>query len=149
MRAAVMAAVVAVMAVAQEAREGKQLNDAEQKYDLELSFPVDDVEATNESGAVRRIDSLIQEILLATGGNLGNLPDTELDPSSIIFEESYRCESGEVVVDEQCVPCPPAPSSRSCWAARRGAPSAPSVSSTPTRRSAPVGRAGPAPRATA
>jgi len=107
MRAAVMAAVVAVMAVAQEAREGKQLNDAEQKYDLELSFPVDDVEATNESGAVRRIDSLIQEILLATGGNLGNLPGTELDPSSIIFEESYRCESGEVVVDEQCVPCPP------------------------------------------
>ena len=71
MRAAVMAAVVAVMAVAQEAREGKQLNDAEQKYDLELSFPVDDVEATNESGAVRRIDSLIQEILLATGVSAG------------------------------------------------------------------------------
>ena len=39
---------------------------------------------------------------------VNSLPGTLLDPSSIIFEEDYRCEDGEVVIDQQCVPCPPA-----------------------------------------
>ena len=49
-------------------REAKQLSSQpEQKYDLELSFPVDSVLATNVNDDRRaRIDILIQEILLAT-----------------------------------------------------------------------------------
>merc|ERR1711963_1145322 len=92
------------------AREGKQLSSQpEQKYDLELSFPVDSVLATNVNDDRRaRIDNLIQEILLATQDEqVNSLPGTLLDPSSIIFEEDYRCEDGEVVIDQQCVPCPP------------------------------------------
>ena len=52
-------------------REAKQLNSQpEQKYDLELSFPVDSVLATNVNDDRRaRIDNLIQEILLATQVN--------------------------------------------------------------------------------
>ena len=45
-------------------REGKQLNDQEQKYDFELSFPVDSDEATNADGRVERIESLLQSLLL-------------------------------------------------------------------------------------
>ena len=46
-------------------REGKQLDDSEQKYDFELSFPVDSDEATNvNDGRVARIESLLQSILL-------------------------------------------------------------------------------------
>merc|ERR1712066_762238 len=92
------------------AREGKQLSSQpEQKYDLELSFPVDSVLATNVNDDRRaRIDNLIQEILLATQDDqVNSLPGTLLDPSSIVFEEDYRCEDGEVVIDQQCVPCPP------------------------------------------
>merc|ERR1712223_1881530 len=68
----------------------------EQKYDLELSFPVDSVLATNVNDDRRaRIDNLIQEILLATQDEqVNSLPGTLLDPSSIIFEEDYRCEDG-------------------------------------------------------
>jgi len=91
-------------------REAKQLNSQpEQKYDLELSFPVDSVLATNVNDDRRaRIDNLIQEILLATQDDqVNSLPGTLLDPSSIVFEEDYRCEDGEVVIDQQCVPCPP------------------------------------------
>merc|ERR1712086_873611 len=89
-------------------REAKQLNEPEQKYDLELSFPVDSDEATNIDGRRARIDSLIQEILSNEALAVNDtLPGTLLDPSSIKFEQSYRCESGEVVVDDQCVPCPP------------------------------------------
>merc|ERR1712123_423852 len=89
-------------------REAKQLNEPEQKYDLELSFPVDSDEATNIDGRRARIDSLIEEILSNEALAVNDtLPGTLLDPSSIKFEQSYRCESGEVVVDDQCVPCPP------------------------------------------
>merc|ERR1712066_379671 len=104
---------VLASSVAQEqelAREGKQLSSQpEQKYDLELSFPVDSVLATNVNDDRRaRIDNLIQEILLATQDDqVNSLPGTLLDPSSIVFEEDYRCEDGEVVIDQQCVPCPP------------------------------------------
>ena len=35
------------------------------------------------------------------------MPGTQLDPASISFTQSFRCTSGEVVVDDQCVPCPP------------------------------------------
>ena len=35
------------------------------------------------------------------------LPGTQLDPSSISFVPSFRCDTGEVVVDDKCVPCPP------------------------------------------
>ena len=35
------------------------------------------------------------------------LPGTLLDPSSIIFDTSFKCESGTVNVDDKCVPCPP------------------------------------------
>lgn len=94
--------------VEQSQREGKQLNQPEQKYDLELSFPVEGDEAINvDDGTRARIDTLIQEILLATKDDqVNDLPGTLLDPSSIIFEESFRCEAGEVVIDTQCVPCP-------------------------------------------
>ena len=47
-------------------RQAKQLSlsEPEQKYDLELSFPVDSDEATNvDDGRRERIDQLIQEIL--------------------------------------------------------------------------------------
>ena len=70
-RLCVLAAVLAT-GLAQEveqarSREAKQLNEGEQKYDLELSFPVESDEATNvDDGRRARIDSLIQEILLAT-----------------------------------------------------------------------------------
>jgi len=98
-------------AMAQEedrTREAKQLNEPEQKYDLELSFPVDSDEATNVEGRRQRIDSLIQQILSSEALAVNDtLPGTLLDPSSIKFEQSFRCESGEVVVDDQCVPCPP------------------------------------------
>ena len=64
-------AILAGSSTAQEQelpREAKQLNSQpEQKYDLELSFPVDSVLATNVNDDRRaRIDNLIQEILLAT-----------------------------------------------------------------------------------
>jgi len=90
-------------------REAKQLNEPEQKYDLELSFPVDSDEATNVAdGRRERIDQLIQEILSNEALAVNDtLPGTLLDPSSIVFSRSFRCESGEVVVDDQCVPCPP------------------------------------------
>ena len=46
-------------------REAKQLNEPEQKYDFELSFPVDSDEATNvKDGRRARIESLLQSILL-------------------------------------------------------------------------------------
>ena len=35
------------------------------------------------------------------------LPLTLLDPNSIQFDTNYKCESGQVVVDGQCVPCQP------------------------------------------
>jgi len=111
-RLCVLAAILAT-GLAQEveqarSREAKQLNEGEQKYDLELSFPVESDEATNvDDGRRARIDSLIQEILLATQDEqVNSLPGTLLDPSSIVFEESFRCNSGEVVIDDQCVPCP-------------------------------------------
>ena len=47
-------------------REAKQLNllsDPEQKYDLELSFPIDSDEAENTEGRCARIEQLLQEIL--------------------------------------------------------------------------------------
>merc|ERR1719466_314665 len=90
-------------------REAKQLNEPEQKYDLELSFPVESDEATNVGDGRRaRIDALIQEILSNEALAVNDtLPGTVLDQSSIKFEQSFRCESGEVVVDDQCVPCPP------------------------------------------
>ena len=49
----------------QQARRPKQLglSEAEQKYDLELSFPIDSDEATNDEGRRQRIDELIQAIL--------------------------------------------------------------------------------------
>merc|ERR1712001_664211 len=108
-----LGAILAGSSTAQEQelpREAKQLNSQpEQKYDLELSFPVDSVLATNVNDDRRaRIDNLIQEILLATQDDqVNSLPGTLLDPSSIVFEEDYRCEDGEVVIDQQCVPCPP------------------------------------------
>ena len=50
---------------AARAREAKQLNEPEQKYDFELSFPVDSDEATNvKDGRRARIESLLQSILL-------------------------------------------------------------------------------------
>jgi len=92
------------------ARQGKQLglSEPEQKYDLDISFPIDADEAVNNEGRRERIDQLIQAILndeeLAVNDTL---PGTLLDPSSIIFDTTFKCESGQVVVDDQCVPCPP------------------------------------------
>lgn len=94
----------------EERREGKQLNEPEQKYDFQLSFPIDSDEATNvKDGRKARIENLLQSILLETKKLAVNdtLPGTQLDPSSITFKQSFRCNSGEVVVDDQCVPCPP------------------------------------------
>lgn len=92
-------------------REGKQLSllsDPEQKYDLELSFPIDSDTAENDEGRRERIEQLIQAILndqeLAVNDTL---PGTLLDPSSINFDTTYKCESGQVNVDDKCVPCPP------------------------------------------
>ena len=49
----------------QATREGKQLQDQEQKYDFQLSFPVDSDEATNvQDGRKARIENLLQSILL-------------------------------------------------------------------------------------
>jgi len=90
-------------------RQSKQLNEPEQKYDLELSFPITSDEAINAEGRVERIDELIQAILnneeLADVDD--RLPLTLLDPNSIQFDTNYKCESGQVVVDGQCVPCQP------------------------------------------
>jgi len=94
----------------QATREGKQLQDQEQKYDFQLSFPVDSDEATNvQDGRKARIENLLQSILLENEALAvsDTLPGTQLDPSSISFEQSFRCDVGEVVVDDQCVPCPP------------------------------------------
>ena len=46
-------------------REARQFDfgDSEQKYDLELSFPIDADEATSNDGRIERIDQLIQSIL--------------------------------------------------------------------------------------
>jgi len=91
-------------------REGKQLTEPEQKYDFQLSFPVDSDEATNVADGTRqKLEDLLNSILLETEALAVNdtLPGTQLDPSSISFEQSFRCNAGEVVVDDQCVPCPP------------------------------------------
>jgi len=99
--------VVGVVLSQEGEREGRQL-DTEQKYDLELSFPVDSNTATHiNDGRVAQLDALIQQILLENQVVNDTLPGTQLDPSSILFESSFRCESGEVVVDDKCVPCPP------------------------------------------
>ena len=46
-------------------REGKQLQDEEQKYDFQISFPVDSGEATNvNDGRKASIENLLQSILL-------------------------------------------------------------------------------------
>ncbi len=47
-------------------RDGRQLpNEAEQKYEFELSFPVDSDEATKRNGGDReRIEALIQSLLV-------------------------------------------------------------------------------------
>ena len=47
------------------ARQGKQLgiSEPEQKYDLDISFPIDADEAVNNEGRRERIDELIQAIL--------------------------------------------------------------------------------------
>jgi len=95
----------------QEPRESRQFeNESEQKYEFELSFPVDSDEATNVvSGKRERIESLLQSILLENKSLDvdDTLPGTILDPNSISFAQSFRCNAGEVVVDDQCVPCPP------------------------------------------
>ena len=46
-------------------RQGKQLglSEPEQKYDLDISFPIDADEAVNNEGRRERIDQLIQAIL--------------------------------------------------------------------------------------
>ena len=46
-------------------RQGKQLgiSEPEQKYDLDISFPIDADEAVNDEGRRERIDELIQAIL--------------------------------------------------------------------------------------
>ena len=46
-------------------RQGKQLglSEPEQKYDLDISFPIDADEAVNNEGGRERIDQLIQAIL--------------------------------------------------------------------------------------
>ena len=83
-------------------REAKQLNSQpEQKYDLELSFPVDSVLATNVNDDRRaRIDNLIQEILLAT--QVKNLTDCFIFSHKIklhfleIFSPKERLKGGEV-----------------------------------------------------
>lgn len=112
--AAALVILVSNSARAQESRtkprEAKQLSlsEPEQKYDLELSFPIDSDTAINDEGRRERLDQLIQAILqneeLAVNDTL---PGTLLDPSSIIFEKTFKCPSGQVVVDEECVPCPP------------------------------------------
>jgi len=102
--------VVGLVRAQAEERQGKQLNDQEQKYDFQLSFPIDSDEATNVlDGRKSRIDNLLNTILLETQKLAVNdtLPGTQLDPASISFTQSFRCTSGEVVVDDQCVPCPP------------------------------------------
>lgn len=83
-------------------REAKQLNSQpEQKYDLELSFPVDSVLATNVNDDRRaRIDNLIQEILLAT--QVKNSTDGLIFSHKIqwhfleIFSPKERLKGGEV-----------------------------------------------------
>ncbi len=47
-------------------RDGRQLpNESEQKYEFELSFPVDSDEATKRNGGDReRIEALIQSLLI-------------------------------------------------------------------------------------
>ena len=66
--------------VEERGREGRQLGEQEQKYDLELSFPVEGDEATNiEDGQRKRIDSLIRDILLLT-----KVDCRDLDESSVI-----------------------------------------------------------------
>jgi len=91
-------------------REARQFDfgDSEQKYDLELSFPIDADEATNNDGRIERIDQLIQSILsneeLAVNDTV---PGTFLDPSSFFYDTVFECEEGQVVVDQQCVACPP------------------------------------------
>lgn len=92
-------------------RVGKQFRDEERKkYDIELTFPVDGDDATNRrtEGLNREIQKLLEQIVLE-GDSLTvdkNLPGTKLDPGSIIFDTSYECSDGEVVIDDQCVPCP-------------------------------------------
>ena len=48
-------------------REGKQLTEPEQKYDFQLSFPVDSDEATNVADGTRqKLEDLLNSILLET-----------------------------------------------------------------------------------
>ena len=82
-------------------REAKQLNSQpEQKYDLELSFPVDSVLATNVNDDRRaRIDNLIQEILLATQVKCFFFAISHKNPIAFpgnIFPPKKRLKGGEV-----------------------------------------------------
>merc|ERR1712088_1123816 len=93
---------VLASSVAQEqelAREGKQLSSQpEQKYDLELSFPVDSVLATNVNDDRRaRIDNLIQD----------KEGVTESEGATSDRECKEMCEAGHYLdqFTELCLPC--------------------------------------------
>ena len=81
----------------------------EQAYQLEISFPTKDTdEVTNEEGQRERIERLIQSIILEQNKLDVNdtLPNVLLDKSSINIANEFTCPNGQVVQDNECVPCP-------------------------------------------
>lgn len=106
----ILAAYSGVNGLDDRPREAKQLAEPK-KYDVELSFPVEGENGQNRADAslIKNIEELINQIIRESPDLTVNdtLPGTHIDKSSIFFDTSYQCGDGEVVRDDQCVPCPP------------------------------------------
>ena len=63
---------------------------------------------TNEAGVRERIERLIERVILEQNRLDVNdtLPNVLLDRSSIAIDEEFTCQDGEVVAENECVPCP-------------------------------------------
>lgn len=84
-------------------------NNDDQAYQLEISLPtIDNDEVTNDAGQRERIERLLQSIILEQNklNVSATLPNVQLDKSSFSIDEEFTCNKGEVVVDNDCVPCP-------------------------------------------
>jgi len=82
--------------------------DEDQAYSLEISLPTKDgEEVTNDQGRIARIQSLIEKVILEDKklDVDDTLPNVVLDKSSVAIQKEFACDAGEVVVEDECVPC--------------------------------------------
>ncbi|XP_040577922.1 uncharacterized protein uif [Lepeophtheirus salmonis] len=90
-------------------RVKRQTDTDDQAYQLEISFPtIDADQVTNDDGKRQQIQELIESIILEQNKlNVNDtLPNVQLDKSSIILGQEFSCDDGQVVVENECAPCP-------------------------------------------